>query len=135
MTFAVWYKSELNPFLYRVTEVLSRYLEMAAVDPDAPGAFRFAEPGKLARILNNAGVVDITQRIFKFQIKAPISFEEFWTLRSETSEILREKLKSLTEEQSLRVAKEVQDSVRPFFSNNGMSFPSEMIIASGRKAK
>ncbi len=135
LTFAVWHKSELNPYSCLVTKVLSRYVEVLASDPYAPDAFRFAEVGKLAAILNEAGATDVSERILKFQIEAPISVEEFWTLRSEISEILREKLKSLTEEQSLRAAKEVQDSVRPFFSNNGMSFPSEMIIVSGRKAK
>ena len=108
---------------------------MPAADPDAPDAFRFAELGKLAAILNEAGATDISERIFKFQIEAPISVEEFWTMRSEISEILREKLKRLTEEQCLRVALEVQDRIRPFFSDDGMSFPAEMIIVSGRKPK
>lgn len=135
LTLAVWNKSEVNPFSYLVTEVVSRYVEIPPVDPDAPGAFRFAKPGKLAGILRAAGAIDISERIFKFHIEAPISVEEFWTMRSETSEIVREKLKRLTKEQSLEVAQEVQDQVRQFFPNNVMSFPAEMIIVSGRKAK
>src|SRR5262249_46431355 len=133
LTFAVWHKSELNPYSYLVTKVLSRYVEMPAPDPDAPNAFRFAEPGKLAAILNNAGATDVSECIFKFPMEAPLSVEEFWTMRSEISEIVREKLKSLTEAQHLQVAQEVQDNIRPFLSDNGMSFPAEMIIVSGRK--
>lgn len=135
LVFAVWHKSELNPYSYLVTQVLSRYVDMPAPDPDAPNAFRFAEAGKLAAILKNAGATDIAERILKFRIEAPLSVEEFWTMRSEISEIVREKLKSLTEAQSLRVAQEVQNNIRPFFSNNGMSFPAEMIIVRGTKAK
>ena len=135
LTFAVWHKSELNPYSYLVTQVLSRYVEVPAADPDAPDAFRFAEIGKLAAVLNEAGATDISEHIFKFLIEAPISVEGFWAMRSEISEILREKLKSLTEAQSLRVAQEVQDNIRPFFSDDGMSFPAEMIIVSGRKPK
>ncbi len=133
LTLAVWSKSEVNPFSYLVTEVVSRYVEIPPVDPDAPGAFRFAEPGKLAGILRQAGAVDICERILKFHIEAPISVEAFWRMRSETSEVLREKLKSLTEEQSRQVAQEVQDNVRKFFPNNQMRFPAQMIVVSGRK--
>jgi ubiquinone/menaquinone biosynthesis C-methylase UbiE len=135
LTFAVWHKSELNPYSYLVTQVVSRYVPVPAADPDAPDAFRFADAGKLAAILKQAGATDISERIFRFQIEAPISVEEFWTMRSEVSETLREKLKRLTEEQSLRVAQEVKDNARPFSSDNGMSFPAEMIIVRGRKTK
>ena len=133
LTFAVWHKSDLNPYSYLVTQLLSRYIEVPPADPDAPDAFRFAQPGKLAAILKRAGATDISERIFKFQIEAPISVEEFWAMRSEISEILREKLKSLTEAQCLRVAQDVKDNIRQFFSDDGMSFPAQMIIVSGRK--
>jgi ubiquinone/menaquinone biosynthesis C-methylase UbiE len=135
LTFAVWHKSELNPYSYVVTRVLSRYVELPATDPDAPDAFRFAEPGKLAAILKEAGITDVSERVLKFQMEAAISFEEFWTMRSEVSELLREKLKGLTEAQSFRVAQEVHDDARQFFSNNGMSLPAEAIIVSGRKLR
>jgi len=46
---AVWDKSELNPYSYRVTEVVSRHIQTSPADPDAPDLFRFAEPGMLAR--------------------------------------------------------------------------------------
>ncbi|HJP93882.1 MAG TPA: class I SAM-dependent methyltransferase [Pyrinomonadaceae bacterium] len=133
LTFAVWHKSEVNPYSYVVTRVLSRYVELLATDPDAPDAFRFAEVGKLAAILKEAGITDVSERVLKFQMEAAISFEEFWTMRSEVSELLRDKLRSLTEAQSLRLAQEVQDDACQFFSNNGMSLPAEAIIVSGRK--
>ena len=133
LTFAVWHKSELNPYSYVVTQVLSRHIEIEPVDPDSPGAFRFAESGKLAAIVKDAGAVDVSERILKFQIEAPISVTEFWTMRSEVSEILREKLKRLSADESFQVAQEVQDSVQEFFPNNRMSFPAQMIIVRGSK--
>jgi SAM-dependent methyltransferase len=91
--FVVWHKSEFNPYSYLVTEVLSRHIETTPPDPDAPDAFRFAEPGKLARVLRTAGAINIRERILRFDMAAPISPEEFWDMRSEISEILRDKLK------------------------------------------
>jgi SAM-dependent methyltransferase len=133
IAFAVWDKSELNPYSYRVTEVMSRHVETSPVDPDAPDAFRFAQPGKLAAIVNEAGAIEIQECVVKFDIAAPISPEEFWAFRSEISESLREKLKNLSEEEKRKIGDEVQDAVREFFPGGQMKFPAQMIIVSGAK--
>src|SRR5262249_37850990 len=73
IAFAVWHKSELNPFSYVITNVLSRHVASAPADPNAPGAFRFAELGKLAGLLKDDGATDLRERILKFDIAAPIS--------------------------------------------------------------
>jgi SAM-dependent methyltransferase len=135
VAFAVWGKSDLNPYACVVTGVLSRYVPPTPLTPDAPDAFRFAEPGKLARILEGAGAIDVTERVVKFDIAAPLSPEEFWTMRSEISETLREKLKSLSSEDKQRLADEVQEAVREFFPDGHMRFPAEMLIVSGAKPR
>ena len=43
------------------------------------------------------------------------------------------KLATLSEAQRLQVAEEVQNSVRPFFPNDEMNFPAQMIIVTARK--
>jgi SAM-dependent methyltransferase len=135
LAFVVWHQSALNPFCYAVTDIMSRHTEPAPADPDAPGAFRFAEPGKLAAILKGAGVVEVRERILKFYIAAPISAAEFWHMRSVTSETLRTKLSKLSEEEKSRIAKEVLDSVKEFFPNDQMKFPAQMLIVIGRKPR
>jgi len=134
LSLAVWDKGELNPFSYLITDVLARHFGPATpADPNAPGAFRFAEHGSLARILGEAGAVDVSERVLKFQIAAPISSEHFWELRSETSGTLRQKLATLSPVQVDLVAQEAQEAVRQYFSNNQMSIPAQMIIVTGRK--
>jgi ubiquinone/menaquinone biosynthesis C-methylase UbiE len=130
---AVWGKSELNPFSYVITDVVARYLEAQPADPNAPGAFRFAEPGSLARIIAEAGAVEVKERVLKFDITAPIAPEQFWELRSETSGTLREKLATLAPLQANSLAQEAQDKVREYFSDNQVSIPAQMIIVTGRK--
>jgi ubiquinone/menaquinone biosynthesis C-methylase UbiE len=132
-SFAVWHRSELNPFAYVVTNVISRYVKMALPAPGASDAFRFAEPGTLAGLLEEAGARDVRERLLKFHIAAPISPEEFWAMRSETSGTLREKLTELSEDERIRVAQEVQEAAREFFPNNQMSFPAQMLIVTGKK--
>ena len=134
VAFAVWHKSELNPFCYRVSDVIERYIESPAVDPDAPGAFRFAETGKLAALVSTAGATDVEERAFKFNMAAPIAPPEFWAMRSKMSDTLRDKLEKLPASEKAAVASEVEQAVKEFFPANQMSFPAQMIIVSGRRS-
>ncbi len=77
ISLAVWHKSEANPYAHRVTEVIDSYLETPPVDADAPGAFRFAEPGKLAVILTEAGAVDAYEGYFSFGWKRRFHSKSF----------------------------------------------------------
>jgi len=133
LAFVVWYKSELNPFSYLVTDVMSHHVETPPADPDAPGAFRFAELGKLSAVLKRAGVVDISERVFEFDMAAPISPGEFWEMRSKISETLRTKLAKMDDQKKSEIADEVLRAVKPFFPNNEMCFPTQMLIVSGKK--
>src|SRR5204862_3383603 len=116
-----------------VSEVMSRSVEAPPADPDAPGAFRFAEPGKLASILIEVGALDVRERFLDFHIEAPISTDEFWELRSATSATLREKLADLSKEQTVQIAREVREAALEFFPNGYMSFPARMNIVTARK--
>ena len=135
LSLAVWGKSELNPFFYVINDVVARYFEAAApADPNAPGAFRFEEPGSLARILSDAGAVEVKERVLKFDITAPMNPAQFWELRAETSGTLREKLGTLSPPLANSLAQEAQEAMREFSSNNQMSIPAQMIIVTGRKS-
>jgi SAM-dependent methyltransferase len=132
--FVVWRAAELNPFFSVTSEVVSRYVEPAPEEPDAPGAFRFAESGKLAGLLKEAGAVDVRERILKSEIAASVALGDYWNMRSEISESLRSKLAGLSAEQKSQIAKEVQSAAAPFFPNNQMNFPSQTLIVRGQKA-
>jgi ubiquinone/menaquinone biosynthesis C-methylase UbiE len=130
---AVWDRSDLNPYSYLITQVVSRHVASSPINPDALDAFRFAEPGKLVGILKRAGAIDVRECVVKFDMAAPVSVEEFWTFRSEISEILREKLRNLSSDEKEGIANEVKYAVREFFPGGHMRFPAQMIIVSGTK--
>lgn len=133
ITLAVWGKSELNPFSYLITNVLANHFEAdEPADSNTLDAFRFAEPGALAQILTEAGAIDVKERVLKFYIAAPISLKQFWEMRSETSGTLRERLATLSPAQADLIAREAQEAVREFFSNDQMTFPAQMIIVTGK---
>ena len=133
IAFAVWYNQAANPFFYVVANIVARYVESKPDDPDAPGAFRFAERGKLDRLLMTAGATDVTSSVFKFTMEAAITPSQFWELRSELSDTLREKLAKLSEAQLLSLSKEVETEGEAFYDGGRMRFPAEVLIVSGRK--
>ncbi|HET6976499.1 MAG TPA: class I SAM-dependent methyltransferase [Pyrinomonadaceae bacterium] len=133
LTFAVWYKSDVNPFCHLVSDVMDQHIKAAPADPEAPNAFRFAEPGKLADVMIRAGAIDVRDEVVGFDLAAPLTALEFWTMRSQTSDTLREKLAKLPESEQTQIAAEVQHAVQPFFPANQMKFPTQMLIATGRK--
>jgi SAM-dependent methyltransferase len=133
LALAVWHYAERNPFFYAVKQVIDRYVDSPPPAPDAPDAFRFANPGKLRDILCEAGAMAPSERLLQFNIQAPISVEDFWTLRCEMSETLREKVATLSTERLAEVKRYSLEAVREYSSDRGMSFPAEVLIVSGTK--
>lgn len=133
VAFAVWGPKEANPFFSSISDVIDKFLEVPPHDSDAPDAFRFGVPGKLATILEHADAKNVIERQLNFQIEAAISFEQFWQLRTEMSETLREKMARLTPAQIPTIKQTVADAARRYFASGTMSFPAEALIVSGRK--
>jgi len=133
LALAVWHFAARNPFHYSLSRVIDRHIEPPPLAPDAPDAFRFANPGKLLKILHEAGVADPRERLLQFTIQAPMSAEEFWQLRLEISEKLREKVAKLPMPQLNEVKREALASLAEFSTAEGISFPAEILILTGSK--
>jgi hypothetical protein len=76
-----------------------------------------------------------SQRLLQFTLQAPISVEDLWTLRSEMSEKLREKLAMLPREQASEVKRQALETLLGYSTERGMSFPAEVLIVSGTKSR
>lgn len=135
LALATWHFAETNPFFYTLQRVIERYVDSPPPPPDTPDAFRFASPGLLRDLLAEAGATAPSERLLKFKIEAPVSVEEFWTLRYEISEKLREKMAMLSGAQLIEVKRESLEALRPFSTDRGMSFPAEVLIVSGTKSR
>ena len=130
---AVWHFAARNPFHYAVSQVVDRYVDSSPPAPDSPDAFRFANPGDLLAILSKAGAAKASERLLRFSIRAPISVEDFWELRSEMPDKLRTKLAGLPTQRMTELKGEVIKALRAFSADGGMSFPAEVLIVSGVK--
>src|SRR6266436_2142584 len=133
LALAVWHFAEKNPFHTALARVMDQFIPSPAVEPDAPDAFRFAEPGKLLKILWEADVAATTERLLQCKIEAAVPLEEFLTLRLEMSEKLRDKISKLSKEQVAKVRRLALESLGEYSTERGLSFPAEILILSGTK--
>jgi SAM-dependent methyltransferase len=131
---AVWSFAERNPFHYILSRVIEHYVESPRAAPDAPDAFRYAAPGKLSAILSKGGAAAVSERVFQFSIRASVSLEEFWTLRTQMSERLRNNLRKIPADQLAKVKSEVVENLREYSTHNDITMPAEVLIVTGAKA-
>ena len=131
---AVWHYAERNPFHYTLSQIVERYVDSPPPVPDSPDAFRFAKAGKLLAILSKAGATATREHLLQFSIRASISVQDFWTLRSEMSEKLRTKLALLSDPQLTALKREVIEAVNAYVSEGVISFPAEVLVVSGGKS-
>lgn len=130
---AVWAHKKLNPFFSVVTDVMAHFVEPDPEQADSPGAFRFAEPGRLVTILAEAGADAVVEKSFPFRMRAPLSIEQYWPLRLDLSDTLRGKVGRLSVKQRVQVIAEVEAAAHESFVSGTMDFPAQALIVSGRK--
>jgi ubiquinone/menaquinone biosynthesis C-methylase UbiE len=133
LALAVWHFAERNPFFYTLSRVIDAYVDSPPPAPEAPDPFRFASPGKLRDVLAEAGAMAPSERLLQFTVQAPISVEDFWILRCEMSEKLRDKVAMLSREQLKEAKLQALEALRRYSTDRGMSFPAELLIISGAK--
>jgi hypothetical protein len=131
LALAVWHYTERNPFHYALSRVVDRHVDSSPLGPDALDAFRFACPGKLKDVLAEAGALNPSEQLLPFRIDAPVCVEDFWTLRQEMSDKLRDKMSRLSKSQAGAVRSEMLEALLEYSSDHGMSFPAEVLIVSG----
>jgi SAM-dependent methyltransferase len=133
LALAAWHFADRNPFHYSLSRVIDRFVDSPPPAPDALDPFRFANFGKLRKVLEQAGATALSERLLQFTIEAPVSVEDFLALRLEISDKLREKISALSREQIAEVKRQALDSLREYSAGRAMSFPAEVLIVSGTK--
>lgn len=130
---AVWRLLERNPFFSVVERILEDYIVMLPSDPDSPNSFRFATSGKLCDVLQQAGVSAPEEQVIRFDMRVPVSPDDFWTLRCEMSDKLRGMLGKLTAAQLVEVRARSLQAALAWRDGAEFRFPAEVLIVRGAK--
>ncbi len=86
------------------------------------------------QVFEKAGAIDIRERVFRFNIAASLSFENFFEARSEMSDSLRAKLRALPEQRRTAFKRRRPSKCGTLLLTDRLQFPTaEVLLISGQK--
>ncbi len=127
ISIAVWHHRINNPVHELFMEAVERLIPIDPISPDAPDAFRFADEGKLATLVTNAGFSNVQEHVTDILMTANLNFENFFEYRSEISDSYREKLKTLNPAQKNQLYNDLRVKFDPYFDSGQMKIPGKII--------
>lgn len=125
---SAWDGPERSPFFRELRAAVARFVPVPPPPPDAPGAFRFAAPGALARVLTAGGFSDVHVEelpvVFRFH-----SPEEYWDLQREMSNTLRTALAELSPAQTEELKHALLQLAASYTTDGEVQFPATALVA------
>jgi SAM-dependent methyltransferase len=115
---AVWAESERNPWLTVTGRAALRLGLAERPDPEAPGPFRLAAPGRLRSLLEGAGLEVHVEEEVSVTWRAG-SLDEWWDVALDTSRSLAVLVTQLSSADVARVRAGAEERLAPFVDDEG----------------
>ena len=126
---AVWDEPPVNPWATITTRALVELGHTTQPDPDGPGMFALATPGRLQDLLQNAGFLEVAvesvepPRVFD-------SLEEYIAETDDLSSMFGEVFDPLPDEQRAQVVRRLTELAQPYVGSDGvLRFPARSLVA------
>ena len=128
--FLVWGAPE--PGSYFGTMVMP-YMKRVSVkpDPDGPGPMRFAEPGKLLRLVQATGFRDAKEQVLRIPAPYRGTPKELFRSLTEIAVPFRAAVASLSEEERRAAEREVDENLRPLYDGTQTKVFAPVLIVTG----
>jgi SAM-dependent methyltransferase len=111
--------------------ILARHVQTPQPSPDAPGPFRFAQPGTLSAAMLTAGFNNVTETTHRVALAWPGTAEEWWQQTREVAAPLRHLLASLPPAERAHVDQEVHARLVEHSKDGRITLQAVVHIASG----
>jgi ubiquinone/menaquinone biosynthesis C-methylase UbiE len=128
---AVWGPREQNPWLGLIFDAASAQTGAPLPPPGIPGPFALDDHDKLARLLSDAGLADVSVSALAAPLRAG-AFEEWWTRTPALAGPLAKMLASLPDRAVEALEARLREAIRPYETPNGLEFPGVTLLATGR---
>ena len=129
---AVWSVPDKNSYLMIPITVIKQFLDLPPPDPTAPGIFRLAKPGDLARMLQQAGFVNIAEEEFLADVRFP-SGEEFYESLMDIAAPIQNLFAKLSDQQKTDARDRIVTSVDQYRRTDGIALPIAVRMVAARK--
>ena len=127
--FAVWDSPERNPWATIPGRALVKLGHATAPDPDAPGMFALAAPGRLRDLLRSAGFVDVLVEAMPLD-RPYAGVDRYIEETLDLSGVFRDALDGLSEAQRIEVVNEITSLAEPFTEADGsLLLPGSSLVA------
>lgn len=134
--FAVWAERERNAYFDAINEAVRGVVPDAPLPgPDDPHGFRYAAKGSLARLLDEAGWVDIEERRLPFLMASGLTPDRFWEHLTGLSVEIAELAKKLPPDQAVALRDDIEARAARHFDGSRLSFPAEAHLIRARAPK
>ncbi|MDZ4733437.1 MAG: methyltransferase domain-containing protein [Nitrospirota bacterium] len=131
---AVWSAPEKNPSIGLSMEAIKKVVELPQPDPTAPGIFRLAKPGDLAGMLQQAGLVDVTDQEFLAEWSYS-SAEEYYTSLTEIAAPIQNLMATLSATQIQEVRRLIIEAATRYQHGDRITFPLAVRMVTVRKPR
>jgi ubiquinone/menaquinone biosynthesis C-methylase UbiE len=129
---AVWSAPEKNPSIGLSMEAIKQVVDLPPPDPTAPGIFRLAKPGDLSGIMQQAGMVDVTDQEFLAEWSYA-SAEEYYTSLMEIAAPVQNLMAKLSDAQKQEVKHRITQAASNYRRGNSITFPLAVRMVAARK--
>jgi ubiquinone/menaquinone biosynthesis C-methylase UbiE len=128
----VWTSPERNPRIGLSMAAMKQVFDLPPPDPTAPGIFRLAKPGELAGMLQEAGLVDITEQEFlaEWSYESP---EHYYTTMMEIAAPVKNLMAGCSDSQRQEVKRLIIEAASAYRQGDRITFPIAVRVVAGRK--
>jgi SAM-dependent methyltransferase len=132
LALAAWATAGENPWASVGAQELRRHLGQPDPDPDAPGMFALARPGRLEGLLHGAGFAEVTVDALDVRFEHP-SFDHWWDARLDCSVPFADALAGRDEREVAEVRALMERALAPHRTPAGaLSLPGRTLVAAAR---
>jgi len=128
----VWTSPERNPRIGLSMAAMKQVFDLPPPDPTAPGIFRLAKPGELAGMLQEAGLVDITEQEFlaEWSYESP---EHYYSTMMEIAAPVQNLMAGCSDSQRQEVKRLILEAASAYRQGDRITFPIAVLVVAGRK--
>lgn len=128
LAFSVWAARERNPWVSLASRILAELGHIPPPDPEAPGAFFMADPGRIRELVVGAGFAEPEIEEVPFRRRFA-NQDAYWRFLVETAASMSPVLRSLPPETQGTFRERVHEAARPFHAGGGYDFPAVCLNA------
>jgi ubiquinone/menaquinone biosynthesis C-methylase UbiE len=128
---SVWGARADNPWLGLLADAVEPEVGHPVPPPGMPGPFALADPARLADLLTDAGLTDVTVSALDLTVHEG-DFDTYWALRTALAGPLTALLGRMTPDALQRVRARARSSLAPFETPDGLVVPRRCLLATAR---